>query len=40
MAKCRDRLHDILMEEVEGEGEVVEWKGMIERRFEQMDKEV
>ncbi|KAG6665819.1 protein phosphatase 2C 37-like [Carya illinoinensis] len=39
-AKCRDRLHDIMKEEVEGEEEAVEWKGTMERSFDRMDKEV
>lgn len=33
-------MHDILKEEVESEGEAVEWKGTMERSFERMDKEV
>jgi protein phosphatase 2C len=38
--KCRDLLHEIVKEEVEGVGEAVEWKGTMERSFAQMDKEV
>lgn len=39
-ARCRDRLHEILKEQVEGAGEAVEWKGTLERSFELMDEEV
>ncbi|XP_065870885.1 protein phosphatase 2C 37-like [Euphorbia lathyris] len=40
--KCKDRLHDILKEEIESSEEIesVEWKGTMERSFAKMDKEV
>lgn len=40
--KCRDRLHEIVKQEVEGfkEEESVEWKETMERSFVKMDKEV
>ncbi|KAL4600202.1 hypothetical protein ACB092_11G181100, partial [Castanea dentata] len=38
--KCKDRLHEIVKEEVEGKGEGVEWKVTMEKSFDRMDKEV
>lgn len=38
--KCRDRLHEIVKEKLEGVGEAVEWKDMMEQSFDRMDKEV
>ncbi|GMI80755.1 ABA-HYPERSENSITIVE GERMINATION 3, ARABIDOPSIS THALIANA PROTEIN PHOSPHATASE 2CA [Hibiscus trionum] len=40
--KCRDRFHEIVKEEIEacGGGKSVDWKLMMERSFERMDKEV
>jgi len=40
--KCRDRLHEIVKQEVEGfkEEESVEWKETMESSFVKMDKEV
>ncbi|KAK8672273.1 hypothetical protein V6N13_110646 [Hibiscus sabdariffa] len=40
--KCRDRFHEIIKEEIEayGGGKAVEWKRVMERSFERMDKEV
>jgi protein phosphatase 2C len=40
--KCRDRLHEIVKQEVEGfkEEESVEWKETMESGFVKMDKEV
>ncbi|KAE8712043.1 Protein phosphatase 2C 37 [Hibiscus syriacus] len=40
--KCRDRFHEIIKEEIEacGGGKTVDWKLIMERGFERMDKEV
>ncbi|KAF3952451.1 hypothetical protein ACB098_06G154400 [Castanea mollissima] len=38
--KCKDRLHEMVKEEVEGKGEGVEWKVTMEKSFDRMDKEV
>ncbi|XP_031274022.1 protein phosphatase 2C 37 [Pistacia vera] len=40
--KCKDRLHEIVKEELEAcnEEETVEWKDAMERSYERMDKEV
>ncbi|KAJ0103407.1 hypothetical protein Patl1_06445 [Pistacia atlantica] len=40
--KCKDRLHEIVKEELEAcnEEETVEWKEAMERSYERMDKEV
>ncbi|GLT75454.1 hypothetical protein SLA2020_471770 [Shorea laevis] len=39
--KCRDRFHEIVKEELEACGaKTVEWKGLMERSFDRMDKEV
>ena len=40
--KCRDRLHEIVKQEVEGfkEEKCVEWKETMERSFVKMDQEV
>ncbi|GLT93051.1 hypothetical protein SLE2022_108570 [Rubroshorea leprosula] len=39
--KCRDRFHEIVKEELEAfKGATVEWKGLMKRSFDKMDKEV
>lgn len=38
--RCRDRLHDIVKEEVESVTEGMEWKDTMEKSFDRMDKEV
>lgn len=40
--KCKDRLHEIVKEELEAykEEETVEWKKTMERSYERMDQEV
>lgn len=38
--KCKDRMHEIVKNEVEIGEEEGAWKGMMERSFSRMDKEV
>ncbi|XP_009351424.2 protein phosphatase 2C 37 [Pyrus x bretschneideri] len=38
--KCKDRLHEIVKQELETEGETVQWKDAMERSFLKMDEEV
>ena len=38
--KCRDRLHELVKEEMEKEDESKEWKNVMKRSFNRMDKEV
>ncbi|GMY08450.1 protein phpsphatase 2C (PP2C) [Fagus crenata] len=38
--RCRDRLHDIVKEEVESVTDGMEWKDTMEKSFDRMDKEV
>ncbi|KVI06988.1 protein phosphatase 2C 37-like [Cynara cardunculus var. scolymus] len=38
--KCKDRMHEIVKEEVENSGESLEWKETMAKSFSQMDKEV
>ncbi|KAM7522342.1 hypothetical protein LguiA_012244 [Lonicera macranthoides] len=38
--KCRDRLHELVKEEMEKDDESSEWKNVMERSFNRMDKEV
>ena len=37
---CKDRLHEIVKEELEGGRENLEWKSMMEHSFSRMDEEV
>ena len=37
---CKDRLHEIVKEEVEGARQNLEWKSMMEHSFARMDEEV
>ncbi|XP_027176130.1 probable protein phosphatase 2C 24 [Coffea eugenioides] len=39
-AKCRERLHELVKEELESREESTEWKNAMERSFIRMDKEV
>ncbi|XP_044505426.1 probable protein phosphatase 2C 24 isoform X1 [Mangifera indica] len=39
--RCRERLHELVKEELENKGaEITEWKGLLERSFKRMDREV
>ncbi|KAI3757911.1 hypothetical protein L6452_05455 [Arctium lappa] len=38
--KCKDRMHEIVKEEVENSGESLEWKETMAKSFSRMDKEV
>ncbi|KAI3674108.1 hypothetical protein L2E82_52628 [Cichorium intybus] len=38
--KCKDRLHEIVKDEVENEDELLEWKEGMATSFSRMDKEV
>ncbi|GMH19064.1 hypothetical protein Nepgr_020905 [Nepenthes gracilis] len=38
--KCKDRMHEIIREEIEMEGGSTQWKEAMERSFSRMDKEV
>ncbi|WP_411026299.1 hypothetical protein, partial [Salmonella sp. s58078] len=38
--KCKDRLHDIVKDEIETDGGEVSWKEAMEHSFWRMDKEV
>ncbi len=39
--RCRERLHELVKEELENKGaEITEWKGLLERSFTRMDREV
>lgn len=38
--KCKDRLHEIVKQELETEGAYIQWKGAMERSFVKMDDEV
>lgn len=39
-AKCRERLHEVVKEELERESSSKGWEGAMERSFSRMDKEV